>query len=97
MKRKNKQQRHLPVLMIEEGRLSSLAAVLYNVQMHADTWQDCDDTVWLAGLLGEVAEVGHRMAFAHRGFSEPGEPQEQLVRVAGICLNWLRKLEEKKS
>ena len=55
---------------------------------HNSYWLDKDDHYWFERLSQEVGEIGGTIAGDHEG------PLElELEQVAGICLNWLKKME----
>ena len=57
-------------------------------QKHLNFWLDKDDHYWFERLSQEIGEVGGTIAGDHKG------PLDlELKQVAGICMNWLKKLE----
>jgi hypothetical protein len=69
-------------------KMKVIENVTKRVLDHANQWIDKDDHYWFERLSQEVGEIGGTIAGDHEG------PLElELEQVAGICLNWLRRME----
>ena len=53
-------------------------------ETHCRTWRDDPESVWLAGLMEEVAELAQSLEGKHEH-----PPETELRQIAAICLNWL--------
>jgi hypothetical protein len=61
---------------------------LQRVTSHDNHWLDKDPTYWFLRLTQEIGELGGVLAGDH------DDPIElELSQIAGICLNWLRRME----
>ena len=53
-------------------------------EQHKETWRSDPESVWLAGLLEEIAELAQALEGKH-----DHSPEYELRQIASIALNWL--------
>ena len=53
-------------------------------EKHKETWRNNPESVWLAGLIEEVAELAQSIGGKHEH-----TPEQELRQIAAIALNWL--------
>lgn len=70
----------------------SEAEVIYLMVEHKATWRTEPESVWFAGLVEEVAELGQSLVGKHEH-----PPEIELRQIAAICLNWLDMREKEQS
>ena len=71
---------------------SVLLPVFTLTTQHEQTWRDEPETVWLAGLREEVAELAQSLEGKHEH-----TPEHELRQIASICLNWLEMRQEREA
>jgi len=85
----------LPVILLDKELLSPLVAVL-NYTLMTEIGPDirCDDIVWLMELAERTAKVTRAIALETQDHGGEGMLQAELICIAALCLNWLRRLEK---
>ena len=61
-----------------------MLSVVLLAEQHGETWRDKSESVWFAGLIEEVAELGQSLVGKHEH-----PPETELYQIAAICMNWL--------